>query len=457
MMASRSFVSLRTYALAFAVALSPAVMQQSISCNPATGDATLSSLEVEVLGQDQIWDFSSGQRAYNVWLPLRAHSAIVHAYPTDSDSEVSYNLAEAGTSGYIDYGYFPEGGGYINLVGLLPEGRSTLRINITAPGGARAAYSVDIQVGCSDCDGANECTNDTCDPVAEQCVFLRGITSQDALAIPMACRDNFTQRVWTFPIDLLNVTPDDCIFEGQPFNVGVDPVITIDKAPLNLFASWYCDRGGTLTEVDISVAQVSIDAIAGATCTEQLAELSPVPQTVALDVTLTGTCGFGGSITVNSGVSIPLPHQVLSCTAGTAGSEVQICSTGQVPLSLSATDPPVQTFAHLEIGGGAVWLVYQCNTSSTTNPAPGSENDIGCILANPNPSTPNGNDCATEVGSGDVGETPFPTSDCNWDAGPPVPNQTCTPFGDPTPCAGTCETVPVAVDPATVCATFPVQ
>jgi len=54
MTGSTNFVSLSTYAFAFAVALSPAVMQQSLSCNPATGDATLSALEVEVMGENHI-------------------------------------------------------------------------------------------------------------------------------------------------------------------------------------------------------------------------------------------------------------------------------------------------------------------------------------------------------------------------------------------------------------------
>ncbi len=61
------------------------------------------------------------------------------------------------------------GGGEITLAGLLPEGRSTLRINVRAPGRARATYNVEIQVGCSDCDDGTECTTNACDTSVQVC------------------------------------------------------------------------------------------------------------------------------------------------------------------------------------------------------------------------------------------------------------------------------------------------
>ncbi len=166
----RSF-SLKTYALAFAVVLSPAMMQVS-TCYPAVGDATLSALEVEVMGENQIAAFDSGQRNYDLWLPPNTDTAIVRAYSTDPNSQVSYNFSKiivsAGTLETIDYGYFPNGGGEITLNGLLPEGRSALGIHVRAPGGARAVYTVAVQVGgCGDsdaCDDRNECTEDLCNP-----------------------------------------------------------------------------------------------------------------------------------------------------------------------------------------------------------------------------------------------------------------------------------------------------
>ena len=148
---ARRYVSLRTYALAFAVVLSPAVMQQSISCNPATGDATLSALEMEVMGENHISAFDPDQPSYNVWLPLSTDTAIVRAYSSDPDSQVSYNFSKVnvyqGTLDTIDSGYFPVGGGELTLDGLLPEGPSVLGIGVRAPGGRKALYTIAIQVG----------------------------------------------------------------------------------------------------------------------------------------------------------------------------------------------------------------------------------------------------------------------------------------------------------------------
>jgi hypothetical protein len=286
----------------------------------------------------------------------------------------------------------------------------------------------------------------------------------DAPGIPMACRNSFNQAVSTFPIDLLNVTPDDCILDGQPFNTAIDPVIALDTAFLEAAAQTLCDLGTLLTEADVTSAQVSVDAIAGATCTEQLSVLPGTPVTVTVATVCTGTCGdLGVTCEVTAGIALPLPAITVPCSAaGTAGSEVQFCSTGTVPLSISLSDPPPppayqETYVGVSVGGGAITVAFACNTSSTTVPAPGVVNEIGCILPNPTQSTPNGLSCGEEVGFGDTGETPFPESDCNTVDGPPIPDQTCDLFGTPITCSGTCDTVPVGVDPSTVCATFTVQ
>ena len=311
---------------------------------------------------------------------------------------------------------------------------------------------------CDTCGGSScACSGGTC---ISDCTVPAPV---DATGIPMACRNSFNQAVSTFPIDLLNVTPDDCIEAGQPFNTAIDPTIALDTAFLEAAAQTLCDLGTFLTEADVTTAQVSVDAIAGATCTEQLSVLPGVPLTVTLDISIVGSCGSGGVVSVDSGITVPLPPMNVPCSAaGAAGSEVQFCSTGQVPLEISLTDPAPppaysETYVGVSVGGGAITVSFACNTSSTTVPAPGQENDIGCVLTNPTASTPNGLSCADEVGLGNVGETPFPTSDCNTADGPPIPNQTCDLFGNQTPCSGTCETVPVAVDPSTVCATFTVQ
>ena len=278
----------------------------------------------------------------------------------------------------------------------------------------------------------------------------------------MACRNSFNQAVSTFPIDLLNITPDDCIEAGSPVDFAIDPTIALDTAFLDAAAQTLCDLGTTLTEADVTFAQVSVDSVEGATCTPQLSVLQGTPVTVTIDTVCDGTCGNTGvECTVASGISLPLPPVVMPCTMGDDTTvPVTICSTGEVPLAISLTSPLpppdyTETYVGVDVGGGQIRVAFACNTSSTTNPAPGVE--IGCILTNPTPSTPNGLSCGAEVGDGDVGETPFPTSDCNTEDGPPIPDQTCDLFGNAQTCSGTCDTVPVGVDPRTVCGTFDIQ
>ena len=74
----------------------------------------------------------------------------------------------------------------------------------------------------------------------------------DAVGIPMACRNSFNQVVSTFPIDLLNVTPDDCILDGQPVNFAIDPTIALDTAFLQAAAETLCDLGTLLTQADVT-------------------------------------------------------------------------------------------------------------------------------------------------------------------------------------------------------------
>jgi hypothetical protein len=284
----------------------------------------------------------------------------------------------------------------------------------------------------------------------------------------MACRNSFNQAVSVFPINLENVTPDACIEAGQPVNFDIDPVIALDTTFLQAAVGTLCATGSLLTVADVNAAQVSIDSVAGATCTEVLS--GPIAQAgVVLDITeVPSGCNCNTipctSVTVNSGISLPLPPVTLQCSAaGTAGSEVQVCSTGEIPLSISLSDPappPAYQQTYVGVAAGIATVAFACNTSSTTSPPPGGE--VQCAFSgNALPSTPSGQTCAAEVGTANVGETPFPSSTCDTatDAAPEVPG-TCLlggPAGTPVTCTGTCTAIPVAVDPSTVCATFTVQ
>jgi len=269
--------------------------------------------------------------------------------------------------------------------------------------------------------------------------------------VPTACRNSFNQVVSEFPVTLDVAL--DCAIAGQPFNATVTPTLALDTTFLQSAADTLCVLGNPLTDVTIRNAQVRVDALQGATCTSQLSVLTPVPQDVMLNVTVTGTCGEGGSIVVNEGISIPLSQVSLPCTAGAAGETAAFCPTGTTALMAGTT--PNDTFVVVFVQPFEVG--FDCGGPATIAPPPGDENDVGCILANPGASTPNGLSCEADVGTATFGETPWEASDCNTADGPPTPNQMCDVNGNLVPCTGTCETIPVAVDPATECVTFTIE
>ena len=214
-----------------------------------------------------------------------------------------------------------------------------------------------------------------------------------------ACRNSFNQAVSTFTVDM-TATPNACITAGSPFTVDITPTLTADLDFLNLAASTLCNLGFTLTEADLSLVQVQIDAVAGASCSAQLSELSPVPQTVTLDATVTGICGSGGTVVVHSPISVPLPQVTLSCLAGSAPGPAAFCATGLLPFTVTLADSPVDTWLSLQAGPIGV--------------------NFGCGEAKVTPSTP----CSSNA-------------DC-------VPGSACL-------LDGTCENIVVALDPLTDC------
>ena len=133
-----------------AVVLLPAFMQTDYTCNRPTGATTLSALEVEALGTNQI-DFDTAQRNYDVWLPAGTSSAIVRATATASLSDLHYRLSHDGV--LIEGGWLGTGSGEVTLP--LEDGLNTVRVSVKAPGeeqsgGATGSYKVRVQVGGSE-------------------------------------------------------------------------------------------------------------------------------------------------------------------------------------------------------------------------------------------------------------------------------------------------------------------
>ncbi len=134
---ARRVIQLRSYALAFAVALSPAFFQTSYSCE--RGDTFLLSLELEVSGQDQIANFSTTTRSYAV--TTSSSTAVLRVVTKDPSSNATYRWLAGGTAigPPVAIGV---GGGQVTVT--VPDGQSQLYVNVQAPEGALDNYIVDV-------------------------------------------------------------------------------------------------------------------------------------------------------------------------------------------------------------------------------------------------------------------------------------------------------------------------
>lgn len=136
---ARNRSSWRTFGLAFAIVLAPALMQTDggLGC-PPTGDASLELLQVAVGGQDMI-AFDPQDQLYEVMLPEEPGDIVVRAVSMDAEAAVSYNVHD-GCEMLVSED-LPTGGGPFTLESV-PEGHSLLYIWVEAPGGRMIKYCV---------------------------------------------------------------------------------------------------------------------------------------------------------------------------------------------------------------------------------------------------------------------------------------------------------------------------
>ena len=119
---SRRLFSARSYALAFAVALSPVFLQFGYTCE--RGDTYLLGLEFDVSGDDLIVGFHPDTRSYDV--STVGGIVTVRTDARMPDSTVTYQWLVGGTS--IESSLIGVGGGEITL--NVPDGQSTLRVSV---------------------------------------------------------------------------------------------------------------------------------------------------------------------------------------------------------------------------------------------------------------------------------------------------------------------------------------
>jgi len=141
---STHLVSIKVIGMAFAILLAPMIMgQDSMDC---TGDTSLAVLEFkpfQMPGQelpDDLLGFEPSKLVYRLDLPDSVERGFLVAEPTDPTSLVvvhCYVGAEEVGLHVMD----PATGWFVIE---LPEGDSTVRVTVSATGGAEGWYAIDV-------------------------------------------------------------------------------------------------------------------------------------------------------------------------------------------------------------------------------------------------------------------------------------------------------------------------
>ena len=135
-------ISLATFGLAFALVLSPTLLQTEPTCN--VGDTTLAVLEFDVAGENLIV-FDPQERMYDVLVPESLESAMVRAIATDPNAMVGYAASfgeEVAEPGEVEEKGIGMGGGEVLF--NLPPGESTVVVTVEAPEGAKLGYAIHV-------------------------------------------------------------------------------------------------------------------------------------------------------------------------------------------------------------------------------------------------------------------------------------------------------------------------
>ncbi len=137
---SRHLVSLRTFGLAFAVVLTPALMQVEAQCETYVPE--LEALEFVVEGEDLLdGKFAPEHRVYEVEMPAGVETATLRATTPSDDAQVMCNTS-TDCPPPANHGNLPDGGGEMELHDF-PPGHSMLRVWIVDDG-ALGLYSIHV-------------------------------------------------------------------------------------------------------------------------------------------------------------------------------------------------------------------------------------------------------------------------------------------------------------------------
>jgi hypothetical protein len=135
-----TWLSLGTLGVAFAIMLSPSILQtDELSCGGAVGECRLCVLEVAVNGENKI-EFDPMVYTYEVTLPEGVETVTVTAQSMDPAAQVMYNHSGA-CPPPIAHGMKAEGQTEFVLEEL-PAGHSLLKVSVDSPEGKSASYGI---------------------------------------------------------------------------------------------------------------------------------------------------------------------------------------------------------------------------------------------------------------------------------------------------------------------------
>jgi len=417
---SQHVVSWRTYGLAFAVVLSPALMQSNgltfTSCN--TGDTRLSELAVEVAGQDQLALFDPDLPIYDVWLSTSVDSAVVRAIPMDLGSQVWVNYySDVSALGYMQA---QVGGGEVTVD--LDPGESTLRVYVKAPGGASDTYDVTVHTGCGDCDDGLVCTADTCDAAQQvcvhnfipdgggQCVFPcteQGI--RDAIMVGEGPHTFACDGPTTVPVSAWIDVDNDVILDGEGN-------LTINGGPFQI-----------LTGVTAELHGFTLDGL-GARCSRppwvpppcfQIPGINNLGTLTMTDSTVTGwfVGVFGGAVTVTNSTVSGNDVGIVSASSLTLTNST--VSGNMVGSGIEAFDALTLTNSTVSGNGGlGVFSDRGGATATVTNSTVSGNGDGGIVIVFGTTTVTNtivDGDCFIEAGVSNGNNIESPGNTCSFD------------------------------------------
>jgi len=252
--------------LLFWALLTPLLISSSgIVCTPRTGDTRLSSLEIDVEGENRI-AFDPALRVYDVGISTGVTTATLRAQAMDAEARLTWYVPDG--IGMLASGIIGVGGGEVT-VDLPPDGFS-LYVGVFPPGGAVNTYIMTFAPCSSNCSDGKDCTADVCNPANGACSNpdeVDGVACDFFSGVPGICASGTCE-------DATLCAGVDCS-DGQECTTDIcDPADGSCSNP-NEVDGAACDFGGLLSMCTAGVCEAPPFILAGSGSTTWSAPTSP--------------------------------------------------------------------------------------------------------------------------------------------------------------------------------------